>query len=74
MNLLQVIGPMPTSRSGSRKWKGVVGLSGRPSKIRPRNTSLEDFERLYGEVDDYGWYQGMFEARIPERIVKREVK
>lgn len=47
-------------------WKRVFDLLGRPSKVRPKNTSLEDFERLYTGVDDYGWYQGMFEARIRE--------
>lgn len=46
------------------EWKGVFDLLGRPSRMRPKNTSLEDFERLYSEVDDYGWYQGMFEARV----------
>lgn len=25
-----------------------------------RNASLEDFERLYNQVDDYGWYQKRF--------------
>jgi hypothetical protein len=44
------------------KWKRVFDLLGRPSKARPKNTSLEDLERLYNRVDDYGWYQGMFEA------------
>jgi len=48
------------------QWKRVFDLLGRPSKVRPKNTSLEDFERLYSDVDDYGWYQGMFEARIRE--------
>jgi len=48
------------------EWKRVFALLGRPSKIRPKNTSLEDFERLYSDVDDYGWYQGMFESRIRE--------
>lgn len=47
-------------------WKGVFDLLGRPSRMRPKNTSFEDFERLYNEVDDYGWYQGMFEARVRE--------
>ena len=44
--------------------KEVFELLGRPSKARPLNTSLADFERLYGGVDDYGWYQGMFESHI----------
>lgn len=48
------------------EWKSAYALLGRPSAQRPRNTSLEDFERLYNEVDDYGWYQGMFEVRIQE--------
>ncbi len=48
------------------EWKRVFDLLGRPSKVRPKNTSLEDLERLYTGVDDYGWYQGMFEARIRE--------
>lgn len=48
------------------EWKRVFDLLGRPSKLRPKNTSLEDFERLYSAVEDYGWYQGMFEARIRE--------
>jgi len=48
------------------EWKAVFDLLGRPSEVRPRNTSLEDFERLYSGVDDYGWYQGMFESRIRE--------
>ena len=48
------------------KWKLVFDLLGRPSKARPKNTSLEDFEHLYNRVDDYGWYQGMFESRIRE--------
>ena len=48
------------------EWKGVFDLIARPSKVRPRNTSLEDFERLYTRVDDYGWYQGMFEQGVRE--------
>ena len=48
------------------EWKRVFDLLGRPSKVRPKNTSLEDLERLYSRVDDYGWYQGMFEARVRE--------
>jgi hypothetical protein len=48
------------------EWKGVFALLGRPSKVRPKNTSLEDLERLYSGVDDYGWYQGMFEVHIRE--------
>jgi len=48
------------------EWKRVFALLGRPSKIRPKNTTLEDFELLYSDVDDYGWYQGMFESRIRE--------
>jgi hypothetical protein len=46
--------------------KQVFELCGRPSKARPKNTTLEDFERLYVRVDDYGWYQGMFEIRVQE--------
>src|SRR5262245_29146390 len=56
------------------KWKRVFDLLGRPSKARPKNTSLEDFERLYSGVDDYGWYQGMFEARIREIYPKLGLK
>jgi hypothetical protein len=48
------------------KVKLVFDLLGRPSKARPKNTSLADFESIYGRVDDYGWYQGMFEVRIRE--------
>jgi len=48
------------------EWKSVFDLLGRPSAARPKNTSLEDFERLYSKVDDYGWYQGTFETRIRE--------
>ena len=48
------------------EWKSAYALLGRPSKRRPQNTSLEDFERLYSRVDDYGWYQGMIEVRIRE--------
>jgi hypothetical protein len=48
------------------EWKRVFDLFGRPSKIRPQHTSLEDFERLYMRVDDPGWYHGMFEAHIRE--------
>ena len=46
--------------------KRVIALLGRPSKARPKNTTLADFERLYNRVDDYGWYQGMFEIRVQE--------
>lgn len=46
--------------------KRVFDLLGRPSKVRPKNTTLEDLERIYNRVDDYGWYQGMFEERIHE--------
>lgn len=52
------------------EWKRVFDLFGRPSSIRPRHTSLEDFERLYMGVDDPGWYHGMFEARIREMYPK----
>jgi hypothetical protein len=51
---------------GQPEWKSVFALLGRPSSVRPKNTSLEDFERLYTNVDDYGWYQGMFERRVQE--------
>jgi hypothetical protein len=44
--------------------KSVFELLGRPSKARPKNRTLADFERLYTGVDDYGWYQGMFESHI----------
>jgi len=54
--------------------KPVLELLVRPSKIRPRNTSLEDFERLYLRVDDYGWYQGMFETRVRELYPKMGLK
>ena len=46
--------------------KPVIALFGRPSQARPKHTTLADFERLYFLVDDYGWYQGMFEQRIQE--------
>ncbi len=46
--------------------KPVIALLGRPSVTRPRHTTLADLERLYFRVDDYGWYQGMFERRIQE--------
>ena len=34
--------------------------------VDPRFTSFEDFERLYGRIDNdnYGWYQTMFARRI----------
>ncbi len=54
--------------------KPVFDLFGRPSKIRPKNTSLEDFERLYLRVDDFGWYQGMFETRVRELYPKMGLK
>jgi hypothetical protein len=44
----------------------VIALFGRPSQTRPKHTTLADFEQLYFLVDDYGWYQGMFERRIQE--------
>lgn len=56
------------------EWKRVFDLLGRPSRVRPKNTSLEDFERLYNQVDDYGWYQGMFEARVREMCPKLGLK
>lgn len=46
--------------------KHVIALFGRRSQARPKHTTLADFERLYFLVDDYGWYQGMFERRIQE--------
>jgi pimeloyl-ACP methyl ester carboxylesterase len=46
--------------------KPVIALFGRPSQARPKHTTLADFERLYFLVDDYAWYQGMFEQRIQE--------
>jgi hypothetical protein len=55
------------------RWKAVFDFLGRPSEVRPKNTSLEDFERLYGGVDDYGWYQGMFEARIRQIYPKERL-
>jgi hypothetical protein len=54
-------------RPESRK---VFDLLGRPSKVRPKNTTLADFERLYTGVDDYGWYQGMFESHIQKLYPK----
>jgi hypothetical protein len=56
------------------EWKSVFDLLARPSKVRPRNTSLEDFERLYSRVDDYGWYQGMFEQRARETYLRLGLK
>jgi hypothetical protein len=46
--------------------KPVIALFGRPPQTRPKHTTLADFERLYFLVDDYAWYQGMFERRIQE--------
>ena len=48
----------------------VFDLLGRPSKVRPKNTTLADFERLYAQVDDYEWYQGMFASCIQELYPK----
>lgn len=56
------------------EWKSAFALLGRPSSIRPKNTSLEDFERLYDRVDDYGWYQGMFEQQVREVVPRLGVK
>ena len=38
----------------------------------PKHTSLDDFERLYYDMDpdNYGWYQCMFEKRISEMYSK----
>lgn len=46
--------------------KPVITLFGRPPQTRPKHTTLADFERHYFLVDDYAWYQGMFEQRIRE--------
>jgi hypothetical protein len=46
--------------------KRVFDLLGRPSSVRPKNTTLADFDWLYMGVDDVGWYHGMFETRIRE--------
>jgi hypothetical protein len=54
--------------------KRLCDLCGRPSKQRPKNTTLDDFERLYMMVDDYGWYQGMFERRIQEVYPKMGIE
>jgi hypothetical protein len=54
--------------------KKVFDLLGRPSKVRPKNTTLADFERLYEGVDDYGWYQGMFESHIQELYPKMGIQ
>ena len=54
--------------------KRVFDLLGRPSKAMPKNTTLADFERLYDRVDDYGWYQGMFEGRIQELYPKMGIQ
>jgi hypothetical protein len=35
---------------------------------------LEDLERLYSEVDDYGWYQGVFETKIRDIYPQYGVK
>jgi hypothetical protein len=54
--------------------KKVFDLMGRPSKIRPKHTSLTDFERLYMGVDDPGWYHGMFESHIQELYPKMGIQ
>jgi hypothetical protein len=54
--------------------KKVFDLLGRPSKTRPKNTTLADFEELYVGVDDYGWYQGMFERHIQELYPKMGIQ
>jgi hypothetical protein len=46
--------------------KILCDVFGRPSHARPKHTLLADFERLHAEVEDVGWYQGMFELRIRE--------
>jgi hypothetical protein len=46
--------------------KPVIALFGRPPQTHPKHRTLADFERLYFLVDDYAWYQGMFERRIQE--------
>ena len=56
------------------EWKSMFALLGRPSNIRPKNVSLDDFERLYINVDDYGWYQGMFEIRTQEMMPQTGIK
>jgi hypothetical protein len=56
------------------EWRRVFDLLGRPSKVRPKTTSLEDFERLYSGVDDYGWYQGMYEVRVREIYPQRGLR
>lgn len=50
--------------------KKAFDLLGRPSKVRPKNTTLAELEQLYDRVDDYGWYQGMFESHIQELYPK----
>lgn len=52
----------------------VFDLLGRPSKVRPENTTLADLERLYSRVDDYGWYQGMFESHIQQLYPKMKLQ
>jgi hypothetical protein len=54
--------------------KKVFDLLGRPSKIRPKHTTLTDFERLYMDVDDPGWYHGMFERHIQELYPKMGIQ
>jgi hypothetical protein len=34
--------------------------------LNPTNTSLEDFDRLYFSVSNYGWYQAQFEKRAED--------
>lgn len=34
--------------------------------LNPTNTSLEDFDRLYFGVSNYGWYQAQFEKRAAD--------
>jgi hypothetical protein len=54
--------------------KKVFDLLGRPSKIRPKHTTLTDFERLSMGVDDPGWYHGMFESHIQELYPKMGIQ
>jgi hypothetical protein len=54
--------------------KAVEDLCGRPTSVRPKNTTLTDFERLYLSVDDVGWYHGMFSLRIKEAYPKMGIQ
>jgi hypothetical protein len=47
----------------AREFPKPPGEQPHGSAVRPTNTTLEDFERLYMGVDNYPWYQGKFGER-----------